>query len=108
MARTLEEVVASLPKKQQKRIEKRFQDMKAEYMALQDLRKAMELTQEEVAAELNMKQGNLSRLEKRSDLMISTLRKYIEAMGGSLNIVAEFPDRPPVNITGFSETAHSE
>jgi transcriptional regulator with XRE-family HTH domain len=108
MPRTLEEVVASLPKKQQKRIEKRFQDMKAEYMALQDLRKAMELTQEEVAAELNMKQGNLSRLEKRSDLMISTLRKYIEAMGGQLNIVAEFPDRPPVHITGFSETTHSK
>ncbi|GJL49776.1 MAG: transcriptional regulator [Nitrospirales bacterium] len=108
MVRTIEEVVASLPKKQQKRIEQRFQDMKAEYMALQDLRKAMELTQEEVAAELNMKQGNLSRLEKRSDLMISTLRKYIEAMGGSLNIVAEFPNRPPVNITGFSETPHSK
>jgi len=104
MARALEEVVASLPKKQQKRIEKRFQEMKAEYMALQDLRKALELTQEEVAAELHMKQGNLSRLEKRSDLMISTLRKYIEAMGGRLNIVAEFPDRPPVNIAGFSES----
>jgi len=104
MARTLEEVVASLPKKQQKRIEKQFKEMKAEYLALQDLRKAMELTQEQVAAELNMKQGNLSRLEKRSDLMISTLRKYIEAMGGRLNIVAEFPDRPPVNILGFSET----
>ncbi len=104
MARTLEQVVASMPKKQQKRIAKRFQKMKAEYLALQDLRKAMELTQEEVAAELNMRQGNLSRLEKRSDLMISTLRKYIEAMGGKLNIIAEFPNRPPVNIKGFSET----
>ncbi len=103
MTRTLNKLISSLPKKQQKEIEKNFQTMKAEYLALQDLRKALELTQEDVARELKMGQGNLSRLEKRSDLMISTLRKYIEAKGGELNIVAQFPNRPPVEITGFSK-----
>ncbi len=103
MTLTLDKFISNLPKKQQKEIDKKFQTIKAEYLALQDLRKAMKLTQEEVAHELNMGQGNLSRLEKRSDLMISTLRKYIEAMGGELNIVAQFPNRPPVEIAGFSK-----
>jgi hypothetical protein len=50
-----------------------------------------------------MDQSNLSKLEKRADLLLSTLRRYIEAMGGSLHLVAQFPERPPVEIVGFSE-----
>lgn len=105
MARTMDEVIASLPKERQKRIKKRSQELVDEYMALQEIRKARELTQKDVAKKLKISQDGVSRLEQRSDVMLSTLRKYVEAMGGSLNLVAKFPDRPPVNISGFSETA---
>ena len=72
-------------------------------MALQEIRKARELTQKEVAKKLKISQDGVSRLEQRSDVMLSTLRKYVEAMGGSLNLVVQFPDCPPVEISGFSD-----
>ena len=104
MARTMDEVIASFPKERQKRIKKRSQELVDEYIALQEIRKARELTQKDVAKKLKISQDGVSRLEQRSDVMLSTLRKYVEAMGGSLNLVAQFPDRPPVKISGFSET----
>ena len=104
MARTIDEVISSLPKEDQQTINMRSQELVEEYMALQELRKAMDLTQKDVAKKLHIAQDGVSRLEQRSDLMLSTLRKYIEAVGGKLNLVAEFPDRPPVEIIGFSET----
>ncbi|MCA9470943.1 MAG: helix-turn-helix transcriptional regulator [Nitrospirales bacterium] len=104
MARTINEVISSLPKVRQKRITKRSKEMVEEYMALQEIRKARELTQKDVAKKLKISQDGVSRLEQRTDVMLSTLRKYVEAMGGSLNLVAQFPDRPPVEIAGFSDT----
>lgn len=106
MARTIDEFIADLPEEQQQEIDSRYQKINMEYMALQELRKAMKFTQEQIAEELNMDQGNLSKLERRTDLMLSTLRRYIEAMGGSLRVVAEFPERPPIEVTGFGETLH--
>ncbi len=106
--RTVDAIIAKLPREEQEAIARRSQELIAEYMALQELRKAMDLTQKDVARELGIAQDGVSRLEKRSDLLISTLRKYIEAMGGTLRIVAEFPDRPPVAITGFSEAGQAE
>lgn len=102
MEYSADDFISSLPKERQDKIEEGFQEMKAEYMALQELRKAMKFTQQSIASELHMGQGNLSNLEKRTDVMISTLRRYIEAMGGSLKIIAQFPERPPVELSGFS------
>ncbi len=73
-------------------------------MALQELRKAMALTQTDVANKLHISQDGVSRLEQRSDLLLSTLRKSIQARGGELNIIARFPNHPPVELIGFSET----
>lgn len=106
MPRTIDDFIADLPKDRQQKIKQRYQEMDAEYMALQELRKAMKFTQEQIADQLKMDQGNLSRLEKRADLMLSTLRRYIEAMGGNLKLVAEFPERPPIEVIGFEETLH--
>jgi len=72
-------------------------------MALGELRKAFSLTQEELAFKLNVKQPAISRLEQRSDMYISHLREVIEAMGGKLEIVANFGDRS-VKITNFDFT----
>ena len=58
-------------------------------------------TQVRVARELGIKQENVSRIEKRTDLLISTLNGYVEAMGGRLRLVAEFSGRPPVSLTGI-------
>ncbi len=76
----------------------------AEELSLQELRKARELTQERMAELLQIRQENVSRLEKRSDLLVSTLRSYIEAMGGNLKVIVEFPEQPPIEIDGLFTT----
>lgn len=85
-----------------RKIEARSAELVAEELSLRDLRHAHKLTQAEVAEVLGMAQEGVSRLEKRVDLLISTLRGYVEAMGGHLRLVAEFPDRPPVVLTGLA------
>jgi len=71
-------------------------------MALSELREAMNLTQESLAETLNVKQASISKMERRSDMYLSTLRKIIEAMGGTLEIVANMPDGR-VRISQFRE-----
>ncbi|GAG43001.1 unnamed protein product, partial [marine sediment metagenome] len=61
-------------------------------MPMHELRHARQLTQEQLAAVLEVKQGSVSKLERRTDLYISTLRRYIEAMGGNLELRANFPE----------------
>ena len=73
----------------------------AEERSLQELRRAHKLTQKKMAEVLGVGQDSVSRLEQRSDLLISTLRGYVEAMGGKLSLVAEFPDQEPVILTGL-------
>jgi transcriptional regulator with XRE-family HTH domain len=63
----------------------------AEEMTLPELRRARKLTQVRMAQELGIGQDGVSKLEKRADLMISTLRKTVEALGGSLSLVARIP-----------------
>jgi transcriptional regulator with XRE-family HTH domain len=85
-----------------KKIENRAAQLIAKEMSLRELRQALKLTQERMAEALGIGQEGVSRLEKRSDLLISTLRSYVEAMGGSLSIVAEFPDRHPILLSGLA------
>jgi transcriptional regulator with XRE-family HTH domain len=73
-------------------------------MALDELRSARELTQSELANVLKVDQGSISKLERRTDMYISTLRRYVEAMGGSLQIRAVFPEGE-VQITQFQDEA---
>ena len=103
MPKNINDIIQSLPPERQDKINRRFQELMAEYMTLQDVRKARQLTQEDLAKTLGIGQDSVSRLEQRSDLHLSTLKKYINAMGGNLKIVAEFPDRPPVILEGLGE-----
>lgn len=64
--------------------------------SLKDLRKVAKQTQEDLAAALGVGQDTISRMEKRSDMLLSTLRHYVESVGGQLMLVANFPDQPPV------------
>lgn len=99
---TLTERLDRLPRARRKKVEERAKALIAEEMSLRDLRKARKQTQVRVAKELGINQENVSRIEKRSDLLLSTLSGYVEAMGGTLRLVAEFPDRPPVALTGIA------
>ena len=98
---TLTERMDGLPSERRRRVEEQANRLIAEEMSLRDLRRARERTQARVAKELGINQENVSRLEKRTDLLISTLSSYVEAMGGELHLVAEFPDRPPITLTGI-------
>jgi len=71
-------------------------------MSLRELRHARKLTQVRMAKTLGITQDSVSRLEKRSDLLLSTLKKTVQAMGGNLSLVAEFPDRAPVVLSGIA------
>jgi transcriptional regulator with XRE-family HTH domain len=108
MAIPADDVLKKLPEDEQRAIAARARELVAEYLTLQDLRKARALTQERMAALLGIKQENVSRLEKRSDLLLSTLSSYVAAMGGRLRLVAEFPDRPPVVLSGLSDEADED
>ena len=77
-------------------------------MSLRELRRAHKLTQERMAETLRIGQDQVSRLEQRSDLLISTLRSYIEAMGGTLTLLAKFPHRKPVVLGGLATLDLSE
>ena len=101
MGRTLKEVIKGLPAAQRKEIAAQAAQLIEEEMTLRDLRKAHELTQARMAQALNISQDGVSRLEKRSDFLLSTLRSYVEAMGGRLRLVAEFPDRKAVVVSGL-------
>jgi hypothetical protein len=99
MGRTLDQVMAELPAKRRAKVEARAAGLIAEELSLQDLRKAMSKTQVSMAKKLRVGQEGVSRLEKRADMLLSTLREYVHALGGDLHLVAEFPDRPPVRLT---------
>ena len=102
MTINVNDIIASLPPDRQARIKARAAELIAEEMTLQDLRKAREFTQIRMGELLNMRQENVSRLERRADLLISTLQSYIAAMGGELSLVVEFKDRSPVKIAGLT------
>lgn len=107
MGKTLREKLEELSPEERKEIEEEANLLIAEEMTRRQLRHALNLTQEQMAELLEVDQGNVSRLEQRTDLMLSTLRKYITAMGGELKLVVEFPDRPPVTLIGISEIEES-
>jgi DNA-binding XRE family transcriptional regulator len=98
MAVSLEDKLARLPGERRAKIDARAAELIAEEMTLRDLRRALDRTQVHLARELGVKQETVSRLEKRSDMLLSTLRSYVAAMGGELDMVAKFPDRPPVRL----------
>ena len=101
--KTLKQKMKGIGPARRKKVEARAATLIAEEMTLQELRQARKLTQVRIAKVLGISQDGVSRLEKRSDFLLSTLRKTVEAMGGNLSLVAEFPDREPVVLSGIAE-----
>ncbi|GAB1615644.1 XRE family transcriptional regulator [Pseudomonas kermanshahensis] len=103
MSKTLDEVINGLSPERRERVEQLGRQLIREEMTLQALRKQLEFTQEGLAERLDIRQANISKVEKRSDMLISTLRSYVEALGGTLELVVHMPGRPPVTLDGFCE-----
>ena len=102
MGRTLEQELRKLPPGRRAKIKARAAELVAEELSLRELRRALDRTQVEVAKRMGVGQDAISRYEQRADLMVSTLVRYVHAMGGTLSIVAEFPDRAPVRVRAFA------
>ena len=100
--KTLQEKLRALPAARRRRIGHRADALIREEMTMRQLRKARNITQSELAKVLGVNQEQISRLEKRADLHLSTLRRSVEAMGGELILTAKFPDTAPVTLTGFA------
>lgn len=106
MARKFSELETRMSEEAIARSDARYRELVVE-MPLHELRRARGLPQEKLAEALRIKQPNVAKLEKRTDICISTLRATIEAMGGTLEIVARFPDGS-VKITNFSSIGDGE
>jgi DNA-binding XRE family transcriptional regulator len=91
-----------LTPEQRKAADRRGEELIAEYRTLQQLRKARDLTQQQLAEVWGKDQVSISQLEKRADMLLSTLRSYVEAMGGELDLVVRFKDGPSVALSGLS------
>jgi transcriptional regulator with XRE-family HTH domain len=75
---------------------------------LRQVRRLRKLTQARLSKKLKIGQEGVSRIEKRSDLYLSTLRSYLEGVGGELTLIVKFPDHPPVILAGFGENDESK
>jgi transcriptional regulator with XRE-family HTH domain len=99
----LAEIMDRLPEGRRRKVEARADELIAEEMSLRELRKALGKTQAAVAKKLGMKQENVSRIEQRADVLLSTLNGYLRSLGGNLRLVVEFKDRGPVTLGGFRD-----
>jgi transcriptional regulator with XRE-family HTH domain len=105
--KTREQILNALPAPRRAKITARTQQLIAEEHALRRLREARKLTQQRMGELLGIRQDSVSRIEKRSDLLLSTLKSYVQAMGGDLRLVAEFKDGC-VALSGLGEAAEEQ
>ncbi|MBO6948480.1 MAG: XRE family transcriptional regulator [Rhodospirillales bacterium] len=108
MGRTLKDKIANLSAERRDRVREETQHLIDEELSLRELRRHLTLTQTQLAERLGVGQDEVSRTERRADMLLSTLRNYIEAMGGTLDIVAQIPGRAPVHITQLRDILERE
>jgi hypothetical protein len=103
MARTLNEMLAELSPGRQAEVETRYQELKQEVEGLRELRQIAGKAQLDIAEALNIKQPSVSKIEKQADMYLSTLRSYVEAVGGKLELVVRLPSRPALRLDHFGD-----
>src|ERR1700693_4149931 len=103
MPRNVNDIINKLTRARRRKVEARAAQLIAEEMTLRELRRARKITQQKIAKSLNIGQEGVSKIERPTDLLISALRGPVEAMGGSLSLVADFPDRDRVVLSGIAE-----
>ena len=103
MGRSLNDVIASLPRDQPEQIEARYEELKQEVEGLREMRQIAGKAQEDIAASLKIKQPSVSKIEKQADMYLSTLRSYVEAIGGKLELTVNLPGRPAIRLQRLSD-----
>lgn len=108
MGRTVQEVIASLPTERQAEIHRRYLELKKEVEGLRALRQLAGKAQAEIAASLRIKQPSVSKIEKQADMYLSTLRRYVEAVGGELDLVVRLPGHPPIRLESLGDLEEAD
>ncbi|HXP97999.1 MAG TPA: XRE family transcriptional regulator [Telmatospirillum sp.] len=103
MGRNLNQIIAELPPERQERIEARHQELRQEVEGLRELRQIAGKAQADIATALKIKQPSVSKIEKQADMYLSTLRSYVEAVGGQLELVVTLPERPALRLHQLGE-----
>lgn len=101
--RTLDELMAELSPEQRARVEARTAQLRAEIEGLKALRKLAARSQEQIARSLGVTQPAIVKIERQTDLYLSTLRRFVEAAGGTLELRVELPGTGPFTLTGIGE-----
>lgn len=107
MVRMLKEVLDALPADERAAIDRRYEELVNEVESLRELRHISELSQAKIAKTLKISQPAVSKIEKQTDMYLSTLRSYVEAMGGELDVIVRLPNRTPVKVMSLEDVASS-
>jgi hypothetical protein len=107
MARSLNEIIAAPPPEEQGTPDARHQELGQEVEGLRELRQIAGKAQADIASALNIKQPSVSKIEKQTDMYLSTLRSYVEAVGGKLELTVKLPKRPILRIHQLGEEARA-
>ncbi len=108
MGRDINDVIADLPVERQRRIDARYRKLKNEVESLRELRQLVGKAQADIAAALKIKQPSVSKIEKQTDMYLSTLRSYVEAIGGELELTVKLPRRPLLRVRHLGEVPERE
>lgn len=103
MSRNLNDFIARLPPEQRVAIDAHYQELKQEVEGLRELRQIAGKAQADIATALNIKQPSVSKIEKQADMYLSTLRSYVEAVGGNLELVVRLPTRAAIRLRSLGE-----
>ncbi|CAN5618409.1 XRE family transcriptional regulator [soil metagenome] len=103
MGRTRDEIMADLPAERRARIDARATELHGEVEGLRALRLLTEQSQAQIAQTLGVKQPSVAKMERQTDLYLSTLRRFVEAAGGTLELRVELPGKGVLHLTGLSE-----
>ena len=103
MGRNLNDIIAELPPARRARIDAQYNRLKQDVESLRELRKIAGKAQADIATALKIKQPSVSKIEKQADMYLSTLRSYVEAIGGQLELVVKLPKRPVLRLQHLGE-----
>ena len=103
MGRTLDEVMASLSTERRLAVETRAEELLHEVEGLRALRVLVERSQEQIADSLGIKQPSVHKIERQADLYLSTLRRFVEAAGGTLELRVNLPGKETIRLTGIGD-----
>ena len=105
MAQALKDILENLPPKQRAAVDKRYAELVNEVESLKELRKISEISQAKLAELLEISQPAISKIERQTDMYLSTLRGYVEAIGGELDVIIRLPKHGPVKIKSLEDVS---